>query len=484
MDETQRKRLVQLDHEHVWHPFAPMRQWRQVEPLVIEQAEGDWLIDAAGNRYIDGVSSLWCNVHGHRVKALDDAVREQLDRVAHTTMLGLTHPTAIELAARLCDATPGKLNKVFYSDAGATATEVAFKMAVGYWFHRGEEARDTFIAIEGAYHGDTTGAMSVGYSEMFHRPFRKMVFGTEFVDAPDCYHSDIGQSCCQRSAGAFQCESAKRLDKRRWALECENISSMVRDTALLTLDRKLEALAGRVAAVVVEPLVQGAAGIVVHPAGYFRGVAQLCRKHDTLLIADEVATGFGRTGTLFACEQEGVEPDLMCLGKGITGGYMPLAATLCTDAIAEAFEGELHEHRTLYHGHTYTGNPLACAAALASLELFDSTGLLEQVKRKEELLVEWMQPLRDMAVVGDVRHKGLMWGMELVPPGGEGARGFDPSRRLGHDVCAACRGKGVIIRPLGNVVVMMPPLAIEEANLKRMADAVVEAIGELDRSLV
>ncbi len=480
MDREHQQRLIELDHAHVWHPFTPMRQWRQQPPLVIERADGDHLIDAEGNRYIDGVSSLWCNVHGHRVKAIDEAVRSQLDKVAHTTMLGLTHPMAVELAARLCRMAPDGLSRVFYSDAGATATEVAFKMAVGYWFHRGDAHRDTFIAVEGAYHGDTTGAMSVGYSATFHRPFKSMVFHTEFVEAPDGFHGEIGRSCCQRSPGAVQCEGARRVGRRRWALECENITAMVRDTALAELDRKLTAKAGRVAAVVVEPLVQGAAGIVVHPAGYLRGAAELCRKHGVLLIADEVATGFGRTGTMFACEQEDVEPDLMCLGKGITGGYMPLAATLCTDEIAAAFEGELHEHRTLYHGHTYTGNPLACAAALASLELFDRNNLLDEVNRKAARLAEWLNPLRELPVVGDVRQKGLMAGIELVPPGGEAGVGFDPSRRLGYKMCDACRSRGVIVRPLGNVVVLMPPPAIRDEHLRQLAEAVVETIGELN----
>ncbi len=444
MDTQKREQIAQLDHAHVWHPFTPMRQWREVTPLIIEQAEGDHLIDAEGNRYIDGVSSLWCNVHGHRVKEIDDAVRDQLDKVAHTTMLGLTHPVAVELAARLCELAPRELNKVFYSDAGATATEVAFKMAVGYQHHRGRTTRDTFIAIEGAYHGDTTGAMSVGYSETFHRAFESMVFHTEFVPAPS------------RDDAA---------------------------PALATLEQRLVDQRDRVAAVVIEPLVQGAAGLVVHPDGYLRGVADLCRKHDVLLIVDEVATGFGRTGTMFACEQENVEPDLMCLGKGITGGYMPLAATLCTDEIAAAFEGELHEHRTLYHGHTYTGNPLACAAALASLDLFEQNNLLDEVNRKAALVATWLSPLEKQLVVTDIRQKGLMVGIELTPPGEQASVGFDPSRRLGYEVCAACRGKGVIIRPLGNVVVLMPPLAIRDENLKQLADAVVESISELTARL-
>lgn len=437
-----------------------MRQWRESEPIIIEAGDRDELIDTHGNRYIDGVSSLWCNVHGHRVPAIDEAIKAQLDRIAHTTMLGLANVPATELAARLCAITPGELNKVFYSDAGATATEVAFKMAMGCWYHTGKPQRDTFVALEGAYHGDTTGAMSIGYSDVFHRPFKSMVFHTEFVAPPEA------DAAC----------------------------------GLAELDQKLAALRDKVAAVVVEPLVQGAAGMVMQPPGYLAGVAELCRKHDTLLIADEVATGFGRTGRMFACEHEDVAPDIMCLGKGITGGYMPLAATLCTDRVAEAFEGELHEMKTLYHGHTYTGNPLACAAALASLDIFEATDLIKQVNRKADRLAERLAELNDRdryPFVHEVRQRGLMIGIEVAnqqsaisnrqPDGGTALGDFGESphmvnpgsRRLGYEVCDACRPKGVMIRPLGDVVILMPPLAITDEHLERLADVVIETIGEL-----
>ena len=468
-DPTQR--LTALDHAHAWHPFTPMRQWREKDPLIIASAQGDHLIDTQGNRYIDGVSSLWCNVHGHRVPELDRAIRDQLDRVAHTTMLGMANIPATELAAQLCKRAPGALNKVFYSDAGATATELAFKMAVGYWFHQGQQ-RDTLIAIEGAYHGDTVGSMSVGYSATFHKPFDPLVFKVVHAAAPDVFHADDYQPVT---------ESGRRL----WALENTDHAERVRDRALADLDTKLTDSAGRIAAVIVEPIVQGAAGIITQPPGYLAGAADLCKKHDTLLIADEVATGFGRTGALFACELEGVTPDILCLGKGITGGYLPLAATLATDTIEQAFTGELHEHRTLYHGHTYTGNPLAAAAALASLDLFDQNDLLNATQRKAEWVAEQLDALRDgdrFPFVADVRQRGLMIGIELVPPGQAGATGFDPSRRLGYDIADACRARGVIVRPLGNVVVLMPPLAIEENNLKQLVDTVVSEIERLGKT--
>jgi len=455
MTADRKQRLAALDHAHVWHPFTPMRQWRQQPPIIIEAGEGDELIDIDGNRYIDGVSSLWCNVHGHRVPEIDAAIKGQLDRIAHTTMLGLANVPATELAGRLCAVAPGALNKVFYSDAGATATEVAFKMAVGYWYHTGQPRRDTFVALEGAYHGDTTGAMSIGYSDVFHRPFRSMVFHTEFVDVA---------------------------------------------SGLKAMEQKLVELSDRVAAVVIEPLVQGAAGMVMQPPGYLAGVAKLCKTHGALLIADEVATGFGRTGRMFACEHEDVAPDIMCLGKGITGGYMPLAATLCTDPIAAAFEGEPHEMKTLYHGHTYTGNPLACAAALASLDLIESSNMLAEVNRKAERLAERLARLNDRRrypFVHEVRQRGLMAGIELAhrrsavgerqSEGGTALGDFGESphmvqpgaRRLGCEVCDACRARGVIVRPLGDVVILMPPPAISDDHLDRLADVVIETIGGL-----
>lgn len=458
-DANNADRLAALDHAHLWHPFTPMKQWREQRPLIIESGDGDMLVDTDGGRYIDGMSSLWCNIHGHRVGAIDNAIRRQLDKVAHSTLLGLSNIPAIELAAKLVSLAPGGLNKVFYSDSGATATEVAFKMAVGYWFHRGQPQRHVLLALDGAYHGDTAGAMSVGYSDVFHRAFRKLTFHAEFV-AP-----------------------ATREDHLQ--------------PALRRMDAKLRELGDTCAAVVIEPVVQGAAGMLMQPAGYVRGVAELCKKHGTLLIADEVATGFGRTGAMFACKHDGVQPDIMALGKGLTGGYMPLAATLATDEIAAAFEGELHEMRTLYHGHTFTGNPLACAAALASLELFEQNNVIADVSRKARILAEQLKPLRVLPQVVEVRQRGLMIGIELASSvettdttdSGTALGDFGESpalqsgylRRVGHDVCNACRNDGLLIRPLGNVVVLMPPLAISEVNLLRMGEIVVRRVREIGK---
>jgi adenosylmethionine-8-amino-7-oxononanoate aminotransferase len=456
------RRLVALDRAHVWHPFTPMQQWRETEPLVIERAERDMLIDTTGRRYIDGVSSLWCNVHGHRVPELDEAIRAQLDKVAHTTLLGLASPPSIELAAQLAERTPGNLRKVFYSDSGATALEVAFKMSVGYWHHSGHPAKTRFVGLAGAYHGDTTGSMSVGFSELFHRTFASLVFPASWFPAPDPCRPPADLSAPPAAPGV-------------WPSEDAGLGQALNEYSLVALDELLEKIGHETAAVVVEPLVQGAAGMICQPEGFLGGVAALAKKYDTLLVADEVATGFGRTGTMFACEQESVAPDILCLGKGITGGYLPLAATLATDAIEAAFCGDPSAGRTLYHGHTYTGNPLACAVALASLERFDRAGVLERAASLAEVIRQGLEPLRECPRVLDVRQRGLMVGIELCQDRAS-REPFDFSRRTGAKVCAVLREKGVIVRPLGDVVVLMPAPGIGLESLTRVLDLVVETI--------
>ena len=417
-------RVAALDSSHVWHPFTQQRNWCDEEPLVIERAEGTDLIDSNGRRYIDGVASLWCNVHGHRHPGIDKAVRDQIDRVAHSTMLGLTHPLAAELAARLVEIAPPGLNRVFYSDSGSTATEIALKMAFQYWHQQGGEAanRTSYVCLRDAYHGDTVGAVSVGGIDLFHAAYGPLLF--------DAHHVAPGDAA---------------------ELECV-----------------LDFHAGEVAAVIVEPLVQGAAGIRLMPPGYLRRVRELCDRHDVFLICDEVATGFGRTGTMFACEQERVAPDLLCVGKGLTGGYMPLAATLATERIYEGFLGEHEEFRTFFHGHTYTGNPLACAAAIASLDAFEREGTLLKLQPKIRLLGELLLEVAAMPEVAEVRARGFMAGIDL----GE----HDPALRLGHRVTLEARQRGAIVRPLGDTVVLMPPLAISKAELRRLVAIVSKSI--------
>ena len=416
--------VAQLDHEHLWHPFTQQRGWTEEEPVVIERAEGTDLIDVDGNRYIDGTSSLWCNVHGHRHPTIDEAIRDQLDRVAHSTMLGLTHTPAAELAERLVAIAPPGLTRVFYSDAGSTATEIALKMAFQYWRQRGgQHARRTgFVGLAEGYHGDTIGAVSLGGIDLFHGAYEPLLFSKHCVPAGDA-------------------------------------------SALAAV---LDAHGEEIAAVIVEPLVQGAGGILVQPPGYLRRVRELCDAHDVLLICDEVATGFGRTGTMFACEQERVSPDLLCLGKGLTNGYMPLAATLATERIYEGFLGEHEEFRTFFHGHTFTGNPLACAAAIASLDVFEQERTLLRIQPKIRLLNELLAEVAAMDEVAEVRGRGLMVGIDL----GE----HDPKLRMGHRVTLEARARGAIVRPLGDTVVLMPPPAIDARDLERLVAITAESI--------
>ena len=435
------------DNDHVWHPFTPMQAYREERAPIIESSEGFFLIDVDGNRYLDGISSLWCNVHGHRVPEIDEAVREQLDRVAHSTLLGLSSPTSIELARRLVELAPSGLNKVFYSDSGATAVEVALKIAFQYHAQT-SRPRDRFLCLSGAYHGDTLGAVSVGGIDLFHAVYGRLLFETTRIPAPGIYRTPAGHDAASYLAHCYA--------------ELERVIVENRD---------------RAAALIIEPLVQGAAGIIVHPPGYLKRVRELTAEHGILLIADEVATGFGRTGTMFACEQEHVSPDILCLAKGITGGYLPLAATLATDEIFTAFLAEPAAGKTFYHGHTYTGNALGCAAALASLDLFAKNDVLANVRRNGEIIRGRLDVLRDHPRVGEIRQKGVMVGIELVEDK-ETQRGYPPERRMGHQVTLAARKRGVILRPLGDVVVLMPAPAMPGELVENLCDVAVDSIGE------
>ncbi|RLA81256.1 MAG: adenosylmethionine--8-amino-7-oxononanoate transaminase [Deltaproteobacteria bacterium] len=440
------RRLEEWDKRYLWHPFTQMKDYEAQEPLIVERAEGVYLVDIHGRRYIDGVSSLWVNVHGHRHPSIDRAVREQLERVAHSTLLGLSNPPAIELAKRLVEIAPEGLTRVFYSDNGATAVEVALKMAFQYWQHKGERQRTRFISFENAYHGDTLGAVSVGGIDLFHRIFSPLLFPTYRVKAPYCYRCPEG---LQYPGCGLACLRALEETLKRHHREC--------------------------AALIIEPVVQGAAGMIVHPPGFLRRVRELCTEYGVLMIADEVATGFGRTGRMFACEHEGVTPDLMCVAKGITGGYLPLAATLTTEEIYEAFLGEYHEFKTFFHGHTYTGNSLACAAACANLEVFEKERTLERMATKVELLAKRLKEFWSLPHVGDVRQKGFMVGVELVADR-KTKEPFPPQMKVGQKVILEARRQGVVIRPLGDVIVLMPPLAIPEGELERLVEVVHDAI--------
>ena len=436
----------QWDHAYLWHPFTQMREWLAEDPLVIERAEGNYLFDSKGNRYFDGVSSLWCNVHGHGRREIVEAIRNQLDAVAHTTMLGLTNVPAIVLARKLIEAAPRGLQRVFYSDSGATAVEITLKMAFEYWQLRGDSGRDLFVSLSQSYHGDTIGAMSVGYSEDFHSRYRRLLFPCVRISPPHVYRHYCHESPADSLAHALE-EAGRVIGENQ----------------------------SRIAALIVEPLMQGAAGMWSHAVEYLAGLHRLCRENKVLFIADEVAVGFGRTGRLFACEHAGITPDLMCLGKGISGGTLPLAATLSTEEIFEAFLGEYEERKTFFHGHTYTGNPLACAAGIASLDLFGTDDVMGRLQPLIARLKELLQPLRERPHVADVRQWGMMVGIELaedVPT----RRPYPPGKRIGKQVILEARRRGVMLRPLGDVIVLMPPLSTSKAELEELVNVAAESI--------
>ncbi|HVP68629.1 MAG TPA: adenosylmethionine--8-amino-7-oxononanoate transaminase [Anaeromyxobacteraceae bacterium] len=437
--EARHRRLAAADHRHLWHPFTQMQDWLSEDPVIIDSAEGSHLVDTLGRRYLDGCASLWCNVHGHRVPEIDRAVAEQLARVAHTTLLGLASSASIECAAAIARIAPPGLTRVFFSDAGSTAAEIALKIAYQHFQLRGEPERREFLTIRGGYHGDTVGSVSLGGIDLFHRIFKPLLFPVHQAPQPYCYRCPLAKTWPA-------CEMA-------CAEEVEGI---------------FEAHRGRIAALVVEPVMQGADGMIAQPRGYLRRMRELCDRHGALLVCDEVATGFGRTGTMFAVEQEGVVPDLMTVAKGLTGGYLPLAATLATEQVFESFLGPFESRRTFFHGHTFTGNPLACAAAVASIRLLVEGGVLASVPAKAELLGRELAPLAAHPHVGEIRQRGLMVGIELVRDR-RTKEEYAYEVRAGHQVILEARERGAILRPLGNVVVLMPPLAMNDEELRQLA---------------
>jgi adenosylmethionine-8-amino-7-oxononanoate aminotransferase len=445
MHDPTRQQLELWDRTHVWHAFTQMAEY---EPLILERAEGCLVYDIDGRAYIDATASLWCNVHGHRHPRIDAAVRRQLDRVAHVTNLGCSNTAAIRLARRLAELAPGGLAHVFFSDDGATAVEVALKMAFQYWRQcpDPQPQKTCFVALADAYHGDTLGSVSVGGVERFHALFRPLLFETIRLPAPNPYRPPAGVS-----------------------------SEGLLDHCLGELDRVLAEHHRRIAAVVIEPMVQAAAGMIVHPPGYLRGVRELTARYGVLLIADEVAVGMGRTGRMFACEHEGVVPDLLCLAKGLSGGYLPVAATLATGEIWRAFLGDYAEGRTFFHGHTYGGNPLGAAAALATLDVFDEEQTLEHLPPKIARLAGHLERIGRLGHVGDVRQRGLVAGIELVRDRAT-REPYPWAEKRGIRVCDHARQHGVLLRPLGNMIVIVPPLAISIDQLDRIAEAVERGI--------
>jgi len=445
--------LKQWDHTYLWHPFTQMREWMAEEPCIIAQGAGHYVIDVHGRKYLDGVSSLWCNVHGHRKKEIDDAIKAQLDRIAHSTFLGLSHVPGIELAEKLIAIAPEGLKRVFYSDSGATAVEIALKMAVQYWQLKGATGKTQIATLAESYHGDTVGSMSMGYSETFHRFHKSLLFPVVRITPPHVF----------------------RYYKVMSEIDALNV-------AIKEAEEKLAQHGDTLAALVMEPLMQGAAGMWSQPLEYVKALSELCRRLGILFVLDEVATGFGRTGKMFAAEHAEVTPDILCLAKGITGGYLPLAATVTTEKIFTAFLGEYKEFKTFFHGHTYTGNPLGCAAALASLELFQREKIIESMQARIGYVRKRLQDefLR-LPHVSDVRQWGYMIGIELAED--KTTRKSYPSElRIGHKVILEARKNGVMIRPLGDVIVLMPPLSITEEVLKTLLDVVGDSIRAVTES--
>jgi adenosylmethionine-8-amino-7-oxononanoate aminotransferase len=433
------------DRKVLWHPFTQQQLWMDEDFPVIASGKGAMLVDVDGRKYLDGVSSLWCNVHGHARREINAAMKKQLDRVSHATFLGLTHPPAIELGETLVQIAPPGLTRVFYSDNGSTAVEVALKMAFQYWQQNGRPERTKFVTLDAGYHGDTVGTMSLGGIELFHGVYKPLMFRT--IRGPATY--------------AYRCDRASSLpDCGKHCLE--------------EIEAILKTHAREIAALVIEPLIQGAGGMITQPPGFLASLRRLCDTYDTFLIADEVMTGFGRTGRMFACEIEEVTPDFMAVSKGLTGGYLPLAATLTTEKVYQGFLGEFKDRRTFFHGHTYTGNPLACAAALAAIGLLRKEGMLEKTRKKIHLFGNLLQDFYAIDQVGDIRTCGLIAGIELVKnPTTKEPYPFE--LRLGHRVTLEARRRGAIVRPLGDTLVLMPPLAITDAELTRLVQIVVDS---------
>jgi adenosylmethionine---8-amino-7-oxononanoate aminotransferase len=429
MEDLNNSQLVDLDHAHVWHPFCQFSEWSESEPLMIERAEGCELIDTLSRRYIDAVGSLWVGVHGHRHPVVDAAVKAQLDRIAHSTFLGLSHPPAVTLAKKLVDITPERLNRVFFSDSGSTAVEVALKMAFQSQQQRGETQRTRFASLSQAYHGDTVGAVSVGGIDLFHGVYKPLLFEALHLPCPDHFEDE----------------------------------EILANQAISLLENEGD----RLVALIVEPLVQGAAGMRMHSPKYLNPILAKARELGALVILDEVATGFGRTGTLFACEQLEIEPDFLCLGKGLTNGYLPLAVTLASEAVFETFIGA--HAKTFFHGHTYTANPLGCAAANACLELFESESTMEGVSELVDTLKQSLERLKQRKDIARVRQKGLMVGIDLLSPEGKALNAAD---RTGNLVCQEARHHGVILRPLGDTLVMMPPLCMSTRQVKQVVSTI------------
>ena len=442
-------RLIARDRAHLWHPYTQMQT--APSPLPVVSARGVYLYTEDGRRILDGISSWWVNIHGHSHPALNAALAAQAEQLEHVMFAGCTHPPAVDLAERLISLLPRGLTRVFYSDNGSTAVEVAVKLAVQYWVNRSEPHRRTIVGLHHAYHGDTVGAMSVSEQSVFTHAFTSLLFPIERAHAPYCYRCPLG------------------LERQMCRIDC-----------LSDLEQTLTRLGDTAAAVIVEPMLQGAGGMIAWPTEFLAGVRRLCDRFGVLLIADEVLTGFGRTGRMFACEHATVTPDIMCLSKALTAGYLPLGATCTTEALYEAFLSD-DRSRAFFHGHSFTANPLACAVALASLDLFRQEDTLARVRRLEAQLHAGLEPLRNLPLVGDVRVIGGVGAIELVESADADVKGPRRSAggyldQVGPTLAAAFLDRGLLLRPLGNVLYFMPPYVITEEETAWAIEQIAEVL--------
>ena len=441
------KHLQQKDRNFVWHPYTQMKDFEQRDLLLVDRAEGIYLYDHKGKRYYDTISSWWCVMHGHNHPLIKEAVKRQLDRLEQVHFAATTHEGAIRLAEYLVSITPPALSKVFFSDNGSTANEVALKMSFQYRIIHGDRQRQKFISLERGYHGDTIGTISLGGVPAFEGPFKPLTFDSFRIPAPYCYRCPMG--CDAPDKSSWDQASEGPFSTLNCSLEC-----------LDPLSKLLSEQGGSITAMILEPLLMGAGGIIVYPAEYIRKAAKLCREHGVHLIFDEVATGFGRTGTMFALEQADVVPDFLCLSKGLTGGYLPLAATVTTDEIYNAFYADYSEGKTFFHGHTFTANPLGCAAALGSAQVFREEDVLSRLPSRILALQRGKKVMADLPHVGDVRGMGMAAAFELVRDKNT-KEPFDPDMRIGWQVYLQGLENGLILRPLGDVTYLFPPLCTE-----------------------
>lgn len=466
MDNRTKNALVKSDKNNIWHPFTQMADWINDDPyvpLIIEKAKGSYLYDVDGKKYLDGVASLWVNLLGHRNPKIDKAVKAQLDKVAHTTFLGLTHRPAIELSEKLLKIVPSNLKKIFYSDNGSTAVEVALKMAYQYWKFKKQDRR-LFMTLKNAYHGDTIGAVSVGGSDLFHSVFRPLLFKSLYAQSPFCYR------CPFRKKEMPFPVNAKSFKDHNFKMGCKGECIKEVETVIAKNSKNI-------AAAIIEPVNQASAGMVIMPKGYVKEYEKICRKYGIFLICDEVATGFGRTGNMFAVDLEGVKPDFICLSKGISGGYMPLAATITTNEIYNAFLGKYEEFKTFFHGHSYTANPLACAAANATIDFLLKEKVLNKLQPKIAHMSKELAKLNSHGKVGNIRHCGVMAGIEIVKDKKTG-KSYESWLKLGANICAKIRKDGIIIRNLADTLVMFLPLTMTKSEISKIINAISK---ELDK---